>query len=78
LPNGDIYRKSFKIFNDIKGLSYLIEEIRKVENDKKDELAIAKIGKYQNTRKSDYLDVNIFAINSLCRDYYYTHRNNLW
>jgi hypothetical protein len=49
LPNGDIYRKSFKIFNDIKGLSYLIEEIRKVENDKKDELAIAKIGKYQNT-----------------------------
>lgn len=121
-PNGDIYRKSFKITNDINGFSYLTQEMRKVEeefclkpvifmestgiyhltlfhflkhneiqafvinplvtnsnknfgirkvkNDKKDALSIANIGKYQNIKMSDYLDVNIFAIRSLCRDYY--------
>jgi len=121
-PNGDIYRKAFKITNDIKGFSYLLQEMRKVEeefflkpvlfmestgvyhltlfhflkhneldafvinplvtnsnknfgirkvkNDKKDALSIANIGKYQNIKMSDYLDVNIFAIRSLCRDYY--------
>lgn len=121
-PNGDVYRKAFKITNDIKGFSYLLEEMRKVEeefslkpvlfmestgiyhltlfhflknnefetfvinplvtnsnknfgirkvkNDKKDALSIANIGKYQNIKMSDYLDVNIFAIKSLCRDYY--------
>lgn len=121
-PNGDIYRKAFKITNNIKGFSYLIKEMRKVEeefslkpvlfmestgvyhltlfhflkhnkfeafvmnplitnsnknfgirkvkNDKKDALSIATIGKYQNIKMSDYLDVNIFAIKSLCRDYY--------
>ena len=121
-PNGDVYRKAFKITNDIKGFSYLLEEMRKVEeefslkpvlfmestgiyhltlfhflknnefetfvinplvtnsnknfgirkvkNDKKDALSIANIGKYQDIKMSDYLDVNIFAIKSLCRDYY--------
>jgi transposase len=121
-PNGDIYRKAFKINNDIKGFSYLVQEMRKVEeefslkpvifmestgiyhltlfhflkhnelkafvinplvtnsnknfgirkvkNDKKDALSIANIGKYQDIKMSDYLDVNIFAIRSLCRDYY--------
>jgi len=121
-PNGDVYRMAFKITNDIKGFSYLLEEMRKVEeefslkpvlfmestgiyhltlfhflknnefetfvinplvtnsnknfgirkvkNDKKDALSIANIGKYQNIKMSDYLDVNIFAIKSLCRDYY--------
>jgi len=121
-PNGDIYRKAFKITNDIKGFSYLIQEMRKVEeefslkpvlfmestgiyhltlfhflkhnefeafvinplvtnsnknfgirkvkNDKKDALSIANIGKYQNIKMSDYLDVNIFALRALCRDYH--------
>ena len=44
--------------------------IRKVKNDKKDALSIANIGKYQDIKMSDYLDINIFAIRSLCRDYY--------
>ena len=99
-PNGDIYRKAFKIKHDVNGFTYLSEEIRKVEkefnmktgifmestgvyhlslfhflknnfdntfvinplvtkcnknvdirkvkNDKKDALSIAKIGKFQN------------------------------
>ena len=44
--------------------------IRKVKNDKKDALSIANIGKYQDIKMSDFLDINIFAIKSLSRDYY--------
>lgn len=44
--------------------------IRKVKNDKKDALSIANIGKYQDIKMSDFLDIKIFAIRSLCRDYY--------
>ena len=44
--------------------------IRKVKNDKKDALTIANIAKYQNIKMSDYLDIQIFSIRSLCRDYY--------
>jgi len=44
--------------------------IRKVKNDKKDALSIANIGKYQDIKMSDFLDINIFAIRSLSRDYY--------
>ena len=45
-------------------------EIRKVKNDKKDVLLIANIGKYQDIKMSDFLDINILAIKSLFRDYY--------
>ena len=121
-PNGDVYRKSFKINNDLKGFSSLVDEMRKVEvefslkpvtfmestgiyhltlfhflknngfqtfvinplitnsnknfgirkvkNDKQDAFSIATIGKFQDIKMSDYLDVNIFAIRALCRDYY--------
>jgi transposase len=44
--------------------------IRKVKNDKKDALTIANIAKYQNIKMSDYLDIQVHAIRSLCRDYY--------
>ena len=44
--------------------------IRKVKNDKKYALSIANIGKYQDIKMSDFLDINIFAIRSLSRDYY--------
>lgn len=121
-PDGAVYRKAFKITHNAEGFSYLLKEMRKVEeefsmkptlfmestgvyhltlfhflktneletfvinplvinsnknsgirkvkNDKKDALTIANIAKYQNIKMSDYLDIQIFAIKSLCRDYY--------
>lgn len=45
-------------------------DIRKVKNDKKDALSIAKIGKFQNIKAYSYFDVPIFTLKSLCRDYY--------
>ncbi|EPY2272397.1 IS110 family transposase [Clostridium sporogenes] len=102
-PNGDIYRKAFKIKHDVNGFNHLLEQIKKVEkefnmktgifmestgvyhlslfhflktknleayvinslvtnsnknkdirkvkNDKKDALAIAKISKFENIKK---------------------------
>ena len=121
-PNGDIYRKAFKINHDVDGFNHLLEQIKKVEkefnmktgifmestgvyhlslfhflknhnleayvinplvtnsnknkdirkvkNDKKDALAIAKIGKFENIKACSYFDVSIFTLKSLCRDYY--------
>ncbi|WP_353505341.1 IS110 family transposase [Clostridium sp. Marseille-Q2269] len=121
-PNGDIYRKAFKIKHDVDGFNHLVKEIKKVEkefdmktgifmestgvyhlslfhflktnnleafvinplvtnsnknknirkvkNDKKDALAMAKIGKFENIKASSYFDVSIFTLKSLCRDYY--------
>jgi len=121
-PNGDIYRKAFKINHDVDGFNHLVKEIKKVEkefnmktgifmestgvyhlslfhflktnnleayvinplvtnsnknkdirkvkNDKKDALAIAKIGKFENIKAYSYFDVSIFTLKSLCRDYY--------
>lgn len=121
-PNGDIYRKAFKIKHDVDGFNHLLEQIKKVEkefnmktgifmestgvyhlslfhflktknleayvinplvtnsnknkdirkvkNDKKDALAIAKIGKFQDIKAYSYFDVSIFTLKSLCRDYY--------
>lgn len=45
-------------------------DIRKVKNDKKDALTIANIGKFQNVKYSSNFDVEIYALKSLCRDYY--------
>jgi transposase len=121
-PNGEIYKKVFKINHDMDGFNYLLQQIKKVEkefnmktgifmestgvyhlslfhylknhnleayvinplvtnsnknkdirkvkNDKKDALAIAKIGKFENIKASSYFDVSIFTLKSLCRDYY--------
>ena len=121
-PNGEVYRKAFKIMHTAEGFSYLLKEMRKVEeefsmkpslfmestgvyhltlfhflkhneldtfvinplitnsnknlgirkvkNDKMDALTIANIAKFQNIKVSDYLDIPIFAVKSLCRDYY--------
>lgn len=121
-PNGDIYKKPFKINHDVDGFNHLLEQIKKVEkefnmktgifmestgvyhlslfhflknhnlevyvinplvtnsnknkdirkvkNDKKDALAIAKIGKFENIKAYSYFDVSIFTLKSLCRDYY--------
>ena len=121
-PNGDIYRKAFKINHDVDGFNHLLEQIKKVEkefnmktgifmestgvyhlslfhflknhnleayvinplvtnsnknkdirkvkNDKKDALAIAKIGKFENIKACSYFDVSIFTLKSLCRYYY--------
>lgn len=45
-------------------------DIRKVKNDKKDALSIAKIGKFQSIKAYSYFDIPIFTLKSLCRDYY--------
>lgn len=121
-PNGDIYRKAFKIKHDVDGFNHLLKQIkkaeeefnmktgifmestgvyhlslfhflktnnlevyiinplvtnsnknkdiRKVKNDKKDALSIAKIGKFENIKAYSYFNVSIFTVKSLCRDYY--------
>lgn len=121
-PNGDIYKKAFRINHDVKGFNYLFEQIKKVEeefntktaifmestgvyhlslfhflnknfdntfvinplvtkcnkngdirkvkNDKKDSLAIAKIGKYQEIKLSQGVSLDIFLLRSLEREYY--------
>ncbi|PRR78018.1 IS110 family transposase [Clostridium luticellarii] len=45
-------------------------DIRKVKNDKKDALTIAKIGKFQNVKYSSEFDIEIYTLKALCRDYY--------
>lgn len=45
-------------------------DIRKVKNDKKDAVSIAKIGKFQDIKAYSFLDINIFSLKCLCRDYY--------
>ena len=121
-PNGDVYRKSFKIKHDAKGFDNLVNEIKKVEeefnmktglfmestgvyhlslfhylnnnfdntfvinplitksnkngdirkvkNDKKDSLSIATIGKFQNIKLSQKLDLDVFLLKNLVREYY--------
>jgi transposase len=121
-PNGDVYRKAFKINHDVDGFNHLVKEIKKVEkefnmktgifmestgvyhlslfhflknhnleayiinplvtnsnknkdirkvkNDKRDALAIAKIGKFEDIKAYSYFDVSIFTLKSLCREYY--------
>lgn len=121
-PNGDIYRKAFRINHNLKGFNHLISEIekvekkfnmkaatfmestgiyhlslfhyltnkgfdafiinllitnsnknldiRKVKNDKKDALNIAKICKYQNVKLSSNFDIDLYALKLLEREYY--------
>jgi transposase len=121
-PNGDVYRKPFKVIHSLEGFKYLVEQIKKVEkefgmksgvfmestgvyhlslfhflknnqleafvinplitnsnknkdirkvkNDKKDSLSIARMGKFDNIKASDYFDIILFNLRSLCRDYY--------
>jgi len=121
-PNGDIYKKSFKIKHDVSGFNYLLKEIkkaeeefnmktgifmestgvyhlslfhflnknfdntfvinplitncnknrdiRKVKNDKKDALSIARIGKFQKIKLSQGISLDIFLLRSLIREYY--------
>ncbi|WP_039652637.1 IS110 family transposase [Clostridium tyrobutyricum] len=45
-------------------------DIRKVKNDKKDALTIAKIGKFQDVKYSCNFDIEIYTLKSLCGDYY--------
>ena len=45
-------------------------DIRKVKNDKKDALSIAKIGKFQNIKLSQGVSLDIFLLRSLIREYY--------
>jgi hypothetical protein len=46
------------------------KDIRKVKNDKKDSLSIARMGKFDDIKVSDYFDIVLFNLRSLCRDYY--------
>lgn len=46
------------------------KDIRKVKNDKKDSLNIAKLAKYEDIKAYSYFDISIFSLKSLCRDYY--------
>jgi len=45
-------------------------DIRKVKNDKKDALSIAKIGKFQDIKLSQSVSLDIFLLRSLIREYY--------
>jgi transposase len=121
-PNGDIYKKPFKVKHDVDGFNHLLKEIKKVEkefnmktptfmestgvyhlslfhflsknelevfiinplitnsnknkdirkvkNDKKDAINIAKLGKFDDIKAYSSFDISIFALKSLCRDYY--------
>jgi len=121
-PNGDVYKKAFKINHNVKGFNHLINEIKKVEeefnmktgifmestgvyhlslfhflnknfdntfvinplitkcnkneairkvkNDKKDALSIARIGKFQNIKLSQTISLDVFLLKSLVREYY--------
>ncbi len=121
-PNGDVYKKPFKIKHDLNGFNHLVNEIKKVEeefnmktaifmestgvyhlslfhylnnnfdntfvinplitksnkngdirkvkNDKKDSLSIATIGKFQNIKLSQKLDLDVFLLKNLVREYY--------
>lgn len=81
--NSDIYKKSFKIkhnlnkyFNSTFVINPLITksskngDIRKVKNDKKNSLSIARIGTFQNIKLSQQLSLNIFLLKTLVREYY--------
>lgn len=46
------------------------KDIRKVKNDKKDSLSIARLAKYENIKAYSYFDISVFSLKSLCRDYY--------
>jgi len=121
-PNGETYKKPFRINHDVSGLTHLLNEIKKVEeefnmktgifmeatgvyhlslfhflnknfdntfvinplvtkcnknvdirkvkNDKKDAVSIAKIGKFQNIKLSQGVTLDIFLLRSLIREYY--------
>lgn len=121
-PNGDIYKKPFKVKHDVDGFNHLLKEIKKVEkefsmktatfmestgvyhlslfhflsqnnlevlvinplitnsnknkdirkvkNDKKDAINIAKLGKFENIKAYSSFDISVFTLKSLCRDYY--------
>lgn len=45
-------------------------DIRKVKNDKRDALSIAKIGKFQNIKLSQSVNLDTFLLRSLIREYY--------
>lgn len=46
------------------------KDIRKVKNDKKDSISIARMGKFDNIKFSDYFDIVLFNLKILSRDYY--------
>jgi len=121
-PNGDIYKKPFKVNHDSDGFELLLQKIRKTEeefstksvtfmeatgiyhltlfcflkdnkidcfvinplvtncnknksirkvkNDKVDSITIAKTGKFENVKASNYLDIDIYLLRDLCREYY--------
>lgn len=46
------------------------KEIRKVKNDKSDSYSIAKTGKYENIKVCNMVDINIYELRILCREYY--------
>lgn len=46
------------------------KDIRKVKNDKKDSISIARMGKFDDIKVSDYFDIILFNLKILSRDYY--------
>ncbi len=46
------------------------KEIRKVKNDKSDSFSIAKTGKFENIKTCNMVDLNIYELRLLCREYY--------
>ncbi len=46
------------------------KDIRKVKNDNRDALSIAKLSKFEDIKAYSYFDISIFTLKTLCRDYY--------
>ena len=58
------------VINPLVTYSSKSKDIRKVKSDKVDALNIAKIAKFENIKLSSPFELSIFALKSLCRDYY--------
>lgn len=46
------------------------KEIRKVKNDKNDSLSIARLGKFEDIKVSSDIDLSVFSLKLMIRDYY--------
>lgn len=72
-PNGDVYRKAFKIKHDVSGFNYLFEQIKKVEEEftMKSAIFMESTGVYHLTLFHFLKDNNFetFVINPLVTNY---------
>ncbi len=67
-----LYSMRFEVFiiNPLITHSNRNSGVRKVKNDKKDAISIAKLAKYQDINYTSYSDQALHTLRSLCREYY--------